>query len=81
MLRQLIPHEYNFFESFDQAASHAVSAARLLLKLTEHYGDADPIAREPYTAPPCRNRCASSVEPGRWGSDSRSGWVEPASRS
>ena len=46
MLRRLIPREYNFFESFDQAANHAVSAARLLLKLTEHYADADPIARE-----------------------------------
>ena len=46
MLRRLIPQEYNFFESFDEAASHAVSAARLLLKLTEHYADADPIARE-----------------------------------
>jgi uncharacterized protein Yka (UPF0111/DUF47 family) len=46
MLRRLIPQEYNFFESFDQAASHAVSAAKLLLRLTEHYADADPIARE-----------------------------------
>jgi len=33
-------------ETFDQAAEHAVSAAKLLLKLTEHYADADPIARE-----------------------------------
>ncbi len=46
MLRGLIPQEYNVFESFDEAASHAVSAARLWLKLTEHYADADPIARE-----------------------------------
>jgi len=46
MLRQLIPQEYNFFESFDSAARHAVEAAKLLLKLTEHYEDADPIARE-----------------------------------
>jgi uncharacterized protein Yka (UPF0111/DUF47 family) len=46
MLKRLIPQEYNFFESFDQAANHTVSAARLLLKLTEHYDDADPIARE-----------------------------------
>jgi uncharacterized protein Yka (UPF0111/DUF47 family) len=46
MLRRLIPQEYNFFESFDDAANHAVSAAKLLLKLTEHYADADPIARE-----------------------------------
>ena len=46
MLRQLIPQEYNFFASFDSAATHAVEAAKLLLKLTEHYEDADPIARE-----------------------------------
>jgi uncharacterized protein Yka (UPF0111/DUF47 family) len=46
MLRRLIPQEYNFFESFDSAADHAVEAARLLLKLTENYADADPIARE-----------------------------------
>jgi len=46
MLKRLIPREYNFFESFDQATSHAVSAAKLLLKLTEHYADADLIARE-----------------------------------
>lgn len=46
MLKRLIPQEYDFFNYFDQAATHAVSAAKLLLKLTEHYGDADPIARE-----------------------------------
>jgi uncharacterized protein len=46
MLRRLIPQEYDFFESFDRAAEQAVSAARLLLKLTENYADADPIARE-----------------------------------
>ena len=46
MLKRLIPREYNFFESFDQAAKFAVNAAQLLLKLTEHYADADPIARE-----------------------------------
>ena len=46
MLKRLIPREYNFFESFDQATSHAVEAAKLLLKLTENYADADPIARE-----------------------------------
>jgi predicted phosphate transport protein (TIGR00153 family) len=46
MLKRLIPQEYDFFEWFDQAAEHAVSAAKLLLKLTEHYADADPIARE-----------------------------------
>jgi uncharacterized protein Yka (UPF0111/DUF47 family) len=46
MLRRLIPQEYAFFDYFDSAASHAVTASKLLLKLTENYGDADPIARE-----------------------------------
>jgi uncharacterized protein Yka (UPF0111/DUF47 family) len=46
MFKRLIPQEYNFFASFDQAADHAVNAAKLLLRLTEHYADADPIARE-----------------------------------
>lgn len=46
MLRGLIPQEYDFFDYFEKAADHAVSAAKLLLKLTENYGDADPIARE-----------------------------------
>ena len=46
MLRGLIPQEYDFFESFDQATNHAVNAARLLLRLTEDYANADPIARE-----------------------------------
>jgi uncharacterized protein Yka (UPF0111/DUF47 family) len=46
MLRRLIPQEYDFFKSFDQAADHAVNAAKLLQKLTENYADADPIARE-----------------------------------
>jgi len=46
MLRRLIPQEYDFFKYFDEAAAHAVTASKLLLKLTENYGDADPIARE-----------------------------------
>jgi uncharacterized protein Yka (UPF0111/DUF47 family) len=46
MLRRLIPQEYGFFDYFDSAASHAVTASKLLLKLTENYSDADPIARE-----------------------------------
>lgn len=46
MLRRLIPQEYDFFESFDKAAAHAVTAGKLLLKLTENYSEADPIARE-----------------------------------
>ena len=46
MLRRLIPKEYDFFKSFDQATDHAVIAAKLLLKMTEDYANADPIARE-----------------------------------
>lgn len=46
MLRRWIPQEYDFFDSFEKATQHAVSAAKLLLKLTENYADADPIARE-----------------------------------
>jgi uncharacterized protein Yka (UPF0111/DUF47 family) len=46
MLRALIPQEYDFFQSFEKSAAQAVVAAKLLLKLTENYGDADPIARE-----------------------------------
>ena len=46
MLRRLIPQEYDFFDYFDKAADHAVAAAKLLLRLTENYGDADLIARE-----------------------------------
>lgn len=46
MLRQLIPQEYDFFTSFEQAAAESVKAAKLLQKLTENYQDADPIARE-----------------------------------
>ena len=46
MLRQLIPQEYDFFDSFGRAADEAVKAGKLLLKLTEHFADADLIARE-----------------------------------
>jgi hypothetical protein len=46
MLRRLIPQEYDFFSYFNQAAAHAVTAAKLILKLTENFADADPIARE-----------------------------------
>jgi uncharacterized protein Yka (UPF0111/DUF47 family) len=46
MLKQLIPQEYDFFRSFDLATEQAVKAARLLLRLTEDYANADPIARE-----------------------------------
>jgi predicted phosphate transport protein (TIGR00153 family) len=46
MLRRLIPQEYDFFTSFEQSTAQVVVAAKLLLKLTENYADADPIARE-----------------------------------
>ena len=46
MFRRLIPQEYEFYTLFDQAANHAVTVGKLLQKLTENYGDADPIARE-----------------------------------
>jgi len=46
MLRALIPQEFDFFVCFEKAVAEAVKAAKLLLKMTEHYADADPIARE-----------------------------------
>ena len=46
MLRRLIPQKYDFFDSFEKSTAQAVVAAKLLLKLTEHFADADPIARE-----------------------------------
>jgi uncharacterized protein Yka (UPF0111/DUF47 family) len=46
MLKRFLPQEYEFYDYFEQAADHAVDAAKVLLKLTENYGDADPLARE-----------------------------------
>jgi predicted phosphate transport protein (TIGR00153 family) len=46
MLKRLLPQEYEFFDYFEQAADHAVEAAKLLLKITQNYGDADLLARE-----------------------------------
>lgn len=46
MLRRLIPQECDFFTYFEKAAHEAVTVAKLLQKMTEHYADADPIARE-----------------------------------
>lgn len=46
MLKRLLPQEYEFFDYFEQAADHAVAAANVLLKLTQNYADADPLARE-----------------------------------
>jgi len=46
MLRRLIPQEHDFFSGFENAAQESVRAAKLLLRLTENYQDADPLARE-----------------------------------
>lgn len=46
MLRRLLPQEFEFFDLFEKAADHTVAAAKVLLKLTESYKDADPLARE-----------------------------------
>src|SRR5262245_29900848 len=46
MLRRLLPQEYDFFDSFEKGSAQAVIAAKLLLKLTQNFVDADPIARE-----------------------------------
>ncbi len=44
--RFFIPQEYQYYDYFEAAANHTVAAAKLLLKLTEDYQHADPIARE-----------------------------------
>ena len=46
MLRRIIPQAFDFFSCFSKAADHSVEAAKLLLKMTENYPDADPLARE-----------------------------------
>jgi len=46
MLKRLIPQQYDFFASFNEAAELALKAAVLLLKMVDNYQDADPIARE-----------------------------------
>ena len=46
MFKRLLPQEYEFFDYFEQAANHTVEAARVLLKITENYANADPLARE-----------------------------------
>lgn len=46
MLRRLIPQEHDFFKGFEEAATESVRAAKLLLRLTENYQDADLLARE-----------------------------------
>ena len=46
MWKRLIPQEYEFFDMFRQAADVAVRSANLLVRLTENYAEADPLARE-----------------------------------
>lgn len=46
MLKRLLPQEYEFFDYFEKAADHAVEAAKVLLKITQNYDNADPLARE-----------------------------------
>jgi len=45
-LKQLLPRKHEFYDLFEQAADHSVTAAGLLVKLTENFDDADPLARE-----------------------------------
>ena len=46
MFRRLLPQEYEFYDLFEEAADHAVSASKLLLRLTQDYSEADPLVRE-----------------------------------
>jgi predicted phosphate transport protein (TIGR00153 family) len=46
MLKRWLPQEYEFYDYFEKAADHAVAASKVLLKLTQNYQDADPLARE-----------------------------------
>jgi hypothetical protein len=46
MWKNLLPQEHLFFDLFEQAADYAVEAAKLLLRMTENYADADLLARE-----------------------------------
>jgi hypothetical protein len=46
MWKRFLPQEHLFFDLFEQAADHSVEAAKLLLRMTENYADADLLARE-----------------------------------
>ena len=46
MWKRLIPQEYEFFDLFKEAADVAVRSATALVKLTENFAEADPLARE-----------------------------------
>jgi predicted phosphate transport protein (TIGR00153 family) len=47
MLKRIfLPQEYKFYDLMEKASDYTVGAAKLLLKLSQNYQDADPIARE-----------------------------------
>ena len=46
MWKRLIPQEYEFFGLFNEAADVALRSAKVLVRMTENYVDADPLARE-----------------------------------
>jgi len=46
MWKKFLPQEHLFFDLFEQAADYSVEAAKLLLRMTENYADADLLARE-----------------------------------
>jgi predicted phosphate transport protein (TIGR00153 family) len=46
MWKNLLPKEHLFFDLFEQASGYSVEAAKLLLRMTENYADADLLARE-----------------------------------
>lgn len=45
-MRRLLPQEFEFYGLFEKAGDYSVAAAALLLKLTQNYEEADPLARE-----------------------------------
>jgi uncharacterized protein len=46
MLKRLLPQELGFYDLFERAGDHTVAAAKLLLRVTENYAEADPLSRE-----------------------------------
>src|ERR1043166_1427467 len=46
MIKLLLPKEHGFYDLFEQAGDYSVSAAKLLVKVTENYAGADPLVRE-----------------------------------
>lgn len=45
-MKQLLPRKHEFYDLFGKAANHAVAASALLVRMTEHFEQADPLARE-----------------------------------